>query len=139
MAEVLTAPDAVATMIGWLSAELPNVPGQSAVSVSRRVPNPRPAAFVRVRLGGGPGRSALVVDGAQLNIEAWAVSPEVAHDLAVNARAVALAAAGEVLGGVQMYRVEDGGHPVDLPDDQPSGMERFTFTVVLHMRASRPS
>ena len=137
--EVLVAPDAVASMIAWLKDQLPGIPGQAEVGVFRAVPSPRPAAFVRVRLGGGPGRTSTVVDGAQLNIEAWADSAASAHDLAVNARAVALAAQGAVLGGVQVYRVEDGGYPVDLPDDLPSQQQRFTFTVVAHMRASRPA
>ena len=140
MAELLVAPDTVALLIAWLTAELPEIPDQSAVPVRRAVPNPRPPAFVTVRLLGGGGRDPAlpVTDRVMVAVEAWATSVAVAHDLAQNARAVVHAAQGAVLGGIQIYRVVEAGGPVELPDPV-SAQPRVTFTVEVAVRIRRPT
>lgn len=140
MAELLVAPDAAALMIAWLSAELPNVPNETVVPISRAVPDPRPARFVTVRLLGGAGRDGAlpVVDRPQLAIEAWAGTVAQAHDLAQNARAVVHAARGVVHAGIQVYRVDELGAPVELPDPL-SAQPRVTFSVQLTVRIRRPT
>lgn len=140
MTELLVAPDAASLMIAWLSAQLPNLPNQSAVPIHRAVPNPRPPAHITVRLLGGAGRNEAlpVVDRPQLAIEAWAATVPQAHDLAQNARAVAHAARGVVHGGIQVYRVDELGAPVDLPDPV-SEQSRVTFSVQLMVRIRPPA
>lgn len=138
VAERLVAPDVVDLAVAWLRAQLPTIPDQAPVPVHRQVPDPRPATFVTVRLLGGPGRDPAVpvVDRTQIAVEAWAPSAAAAHDLAQNARAVIHAAQGVVLGGVQVYRVDEAGGPVDLPDPL-SDQARFTFTAELTVRIRR--
>lgn len=139
MAETLVAPDAVALSIAWLSQELPQVPDQSPVPVTRLVPDPRPPSFVTVRLLGGEGRdgSNVPLDRPQVAVEAWAPTAAQAHDLAQNARAVMHAARGVVHSGTQVYRVEELGGPVDLPDPL-SNQPRVTFSLLLTVRIRRP-
>lgn len=139
MAETLVAPDAVALSIAWLAQELPDMPDQTPVTVTRAVPNPRPPTFVTVRLIGGEGRngSNVPLDRPQVAIEAWAQTPAQAHDLAQNARAVMHAARGVVHAGTQVYRVEEMGAPVDLPDPL-SHQPRVTFSLLLTVRIRRP-
>lgn len=140
VAEILVAPDAAALMIAWLTSELPTIPDQAPVGVYRDVPNPRPSAFVTVHQDGGLGRdgSNVPVDRPQLTIDAYAATAAGAQDLAQNARAVAHAARGVVHAGVQCYRVEDGGAPVDLPDPLAAGThERFRFVIALTVRIRR--
>lgn len=139
MGEVLTSPDAVALMIAWLKQQLPDVPQQSAVGVYRAVPDPRPSTpFCTVRLTGGAGRDDhLPLDRVSVSIEAWAPTVAQAHDLAQNARGVAFSAKGALLGGVQVYQVNDQGAPVELPDPL-SNQPRVTFTVQLLLRVRRP-
>ena len=139
MSEVLVSPDAVKLMIGWLRSELPDIPDHDhTIAVYRAIPNPRPASFITVQQTGGPGvdERLHVIDGVQLTIEAWAGRIEQATALAQNARGVALAARGVVLGDTQVYRVQDGGAPVPLPDE--SDQPRVTFTVTLTLRRRRP-
>jgi hypothetical protein len=139
MSEVLVSPDAVKLMQAWLVAELPDVPDHDPETpIYRAVPNPRPASFLTVQQTGGPGidERLHVIDGVQLTIDAWAGRIEQAAALAQNARGVALAARGVVLGDTQVYRVQDGGAPVPLPDE--SDQPRVTFTITLTLRRRRP-
>lgn len=140
MAEILVAPDGVSLMIAWLTAELPTIPEQAPVNVYRDVPKQRPAAFICVRQAGGPGRdgSNVPLDRQLVTIDAYASSAPAARDLAQNARAVAHAARGVVHSGVQCYRVEDGGAPVDLPDPLAPDLSRSRFSVQLTLRTRRP-
>lgn len=138
MAELLVSPDVVDLVVALLRSELPNIADQAAVPVGRSVPNPRPAAFITVRQLGGPGRDSAVpvVDRVSLTVEAWAAGAFQAHDLAQNARAVVHAAQGTALGSVQVYRVNEAGAPVDLPDPL-STQTRFTFSAELTVRIRR--
>lgn len=138
MAEILVAPDGVSLMIAWLTAELPSIPDQAPVGVYRDVPKSRPTAFVTVRQSGGPGREGNVpLDRQLLTIDAYASAAPAARDLAQAARAVAWAARGVVHAGVQCYRVEDGGAPVDLPDPLAPDLERSRFLIQLTLRIRR--
>jgi hypothetical protein len=139
MAELLVAPDAVDLICVWLRTELPNLPDQNAVPVTRGVETPRPPEFITVRLLGGAGRDPAlpVVDRAIVAVEAWAGTVAAAHDLAQNARAVVHAAQGVVHRGIQVYRVVEAGGPVELPDPI-SAQPRVTFTVELWVRIRSP-
>ena len=132
-------PDVVLLVQGILTAGLATLPGHLAAPVVGEVPNPRPERFVVVSMAGGPGRTAAnpVVDRAAVTVEAWADHREWANDLATDARAVLLDSVGSFVDGVQMYRVEDSGTPVPLPDPLDSGQHRVTFTVVATVRMRR--
>lgn len=80
------APDVEALVIGYLNAAL--IP-----PVSSQVPNPRPAAFVRVSLSGGPGFTDGMYE-ALLTVEAWSATKPAASDLARRACAHLEAAPG---------------------------------------------
>lgn len=120
-------PDTVALAITHLNTNL-------TPPVSSRVPNPRPAEFVTVlRTGGGVIADQPVVGTTQITVEAWAATNPAAAVLAELARAHLHNMAGTVVAGVAVYRVDDVGGPVDLPDplsDQP----RVTFTVLVSVR-----
>ena len=137
MADVLVTPDVVMLVIGHLGDTLPLIAGQASVPVYKDVPDPRDASFVTVQFYGGPGRTGQVpVDQTGVIVEAWDDDPEAAQILAQNARAVVLAMRGQVIDGVTVYDVTDGGTPVDLPHDL-SAQTRFTFNAGLSIRPAR--
>ena len=105
---------------------------QMTATVSQKTPNPRPGVFVTVRRTGGPRRE-MVVDAAQLTIEAWAQSSHEASNLAQEARSHVHAMRGADLGGPIVCRVEELSGPAYLPDPT-SDQDRYTFTVVAHIR-----
>ena len=103
--------------------------------VRTRVPNPRPAEFVRVERLGGTRRN-VVTDEALISVEAWAATEQDAHDLAQLARGWLHAAQGSTVAGFgTVYRVDELGGPAHSPDPE-SGQERFTFSVQLALRAT---
>jgi len=117
--------DIVATIVTHLDTLL-------SVPVNNRVPNPRPAAFVLVSRVGGT-RETMVSDAPMLTVEAWAQTPEAAHDLIQAARAHIYAMTYGQFAGVQIYRVTEAGGPAALPDplsDQP----RYSMTVQVSYR-----
>jgi hypothetical protein len=118
--------DTVALVINRLRPELGSVP------IGARVPNPRPAAFVVVLRTGGVQETP-VTEGAQITVEAWSNRSENAHDLAQLCRAHLHAMQGEVVDGVQVYRVDEFSGPGDLPDPV-STQARYTFTVSITVR-----
>ncbi|HNG25428.1 MAG TPA: hypothetical protein PLC03_15790 [Microthrixaceae bacterium] len=130
---VTVAPDVVALTLNALAAGMADPPAMGAA-----IPNPRPDSFIRVRLTGpGKGRTDPCVDTAGVTVEAYASRTDDAHDIAQEARGVILAMRGATVDGSPIYRVEDGGHPVELPDpltDQP----RFTFTAAIGVRTTTP-
>lgn len=99
------------------------------VPVSHRIPPARPQRFVTVTRTGGP-RMNLVADNAQVTVDSWAESDDIAHDLAQLARARLVAAAGTVVDGVTIVRVQEISGPGWLPDDL-SGQPRYrqSFSV----------
>lgn len=131
MAERILFPDAISTVIGALNAQLGSL-GYAGVPVRSKVPNPRPARFVLVFRTGGP-RVGLVVDAAQVTVEAWAASDTDAHDLAQAARAIVGSLQGTVTGGVTVYGVDEFSGPGYLPDPE-SGQSRYTWTTSVQTR-----
>lgn len=130
-AEVIVFPDAEALLVDYLTAELA-AHGEADVHVAVTMPNPRPNRCVLVpRLGGA--RRNLVVDAATIGAECWGTSETDAQGLAQLVRGLLAALPGRVLDGTPVYRVEELGGPVNLPDPV-SGQARYTLTVAVHVR-----
>jgi len=120
--------DVVAGVIGWLDAGL-------SVPVVKRVPSPRPAAFVAVLRSGGERRD-VVVDDAILSVDCWADDDETVADLVSAVRARLFGLAGErFTDGTQVYRVDEVGGPADLPDPL-SDSPRMRWTVRVQVRGA---
>jgi hypothetical protein len=133
MPTALLYPDAVAVTNTYLRAALVAA-GQTAPVVSR-VPNPRPAKFVRVSRTGGPEVFTRVVDGAQITVDCWAPDAGAAMNLAQLSRRLIHEMCGTVQSGVSVHYVAEIGGPQDLPDPV-SETPRVTFTVQIQMRGS---
>ena len=119
-------PDIEALLVVWLR-------DQMTVPVSNKVPNPRPVAFGRVARHGGV-RSTVVTDAPQVGLEWWAATDAEAHDLAQQARSLMLyTLSGQILGGHVIYRVDEAGGPVPLPDPA-SAQPRYVSEFVVHVR-----
>lgn len=138
--EVIVFPDATLLFADYLRGEL-QARGYPGLHVATDIPNPRPAQFVRVLRTGG-SRPNLVVDETQLTVETWAQTEKAAHDMAQLARGVLLAARGQVLDGVPVYRVVDVTGPGSLPSgpvytpDPISGQARFSFSMLVACRGA---
>lgn len=135
MTEVIVGADPELAAITELDAGLPGV-GQSVVDVSGSVPNPVPSKFIRVVAAGGTQRD-LVTDSPTLIVEAFAVRKVDAVRLALDAKAV-LVAAGRagVMGGVTCYRVRVISLPQNLPLPSLPGHHRYTFMVSADLRGT---
>lgn len=119
-------PDAELLTTGYLRAELEDVP------VSTKVPNPRPATFVRAWRTGGTARSR-VVDYAQMTVECWGADKSTANQLARQVRGLLLDAASS--SGIGLCRrVEPGSLYYD--PDPDTAHERYTVTAYLTLRAA---
>lgn len=129
--ERIVFPDAVAAVISALNTQLPAL-GFTGVPVRSKVPNPRPARFIAVYRTGGP-RLNIVVDSAQITVEAWANSQSEAHDLAQAARAILNSLEGTSVGGTLLYGINEFSGPADLPDPE-SGQARYTWTSSVNTR-----
>lgn len=130
MREVVAFPDVEAVLVGWLTVVLPGYGVNQTVST--RVPNPRPAQFIRIQRTGGP-RQNIVVDGAQVTYECWDDDATQAAATARIVRAVLLAAHNtETPSGAVIYQTEEFSGPALLPDvsEQP----RYSWTVRHHVR-----
>lgn len=132
---VVGFPDAVEVVITYLAANVDDyTPGWAAVPVRKNVPNPRPSRFVRVFRTGGT-KANHVTDSAQLTIECWADKDHDAATLAGIVRGLVNSLRGEVVDGVQCYRVDEFSGPGDLPDPV-SEQPRMTWTVSVWLRGS---
>jgi hypothetical protein len=127
--------DARTLMIDWIEARLPSF-GYTGMSVTSRVPKPRPDRFVLVFRTGGVEQT-VVSEQAQLTIECWASTDTEAHDLAQVVRGIVRAAGGELLGTVQCYSVTEASTPQDLPDPSSDHQFRWTWTVLAHLRGTQ--
>lgn len=127
MTELLAFPDAEAVAVAALDAAL-------TVPVSTRVPNPRPAVFVRVARVGG-ARVNLVTDAPVLVVECWAASSVAAAELARLARAHLFALEGSTTAGAWVRKVLDVAGPQSFPDPV-SESPRYQFTAQLHLRGA---
>jgi hypothetical protein len=129
----LVFPDAAAVACACLAAGLP-AQGFDGVPCGTRVPDPRPAAFVRVLRTGGPPDTE-VTDLAQLTIEAWSDDEGNAQDIAQVCRALLRAAVGSKVNGATVCGYEEMNGPQNLPDPT-SAMSRYTFTVRYRLRGT---
>jgi hypothetical protein len=125
--ETILFPTVETVLVGWLP-ELLGVP------VATDVPTSRPARWVRVIRTGGP-RRGVVLDEAQVTVEAWGTSTEDAAQLAQLARAHIHAMQGRIFAGVLVVRVTAFGGPAWLPDPT-SKQHRYTWTEQITVRGT---
>lgn len=121
-------PDAVDVVRTYLSGAL--AARGTPVQVVTRVPESRPARFIRIERVGGTQLDR-VTDRPRLAFEVWAPSEEEAADLTKVARALVFAIPG--WRGAVAYGVVDVGGPNTAPDPV-SGQERGTFAVEVSLR-----
>jgi hypothetical protein len=106
------------------------LPGASVFS---RVPDPRPAEFIRIeRLGGL--RKSLIIDRPRIDVECWSDSEEGAEELMKRVRAYVMAMAGK-RGETTVYNVSEVSGPMWLPDSA-SGQPRYSFAVEFSARGT---
>lgn len=127
---LITFPDAVALVIGHLTDD-PTI----TVPVHKRVPADRPASFVTVQRVGGVAE--LVTDEAQVMIHCWGDDDVTAADLAIVVRGSLGTMRGEVVDGVQVYRVTELAGPADIPDPD-SDQYRMRWTITVQVRGTTP-
>lgn len=133
MAEIITFPDTVHALCGFVRTKLDEY--GPAVPVGVLVPNPRPSTFVTLQRVGGIRRN-LVVDEPSIAVEAWAASEAAAYDLAALVRGIVYSAAGQPVGDVgTIYSVNEVGGLTSLPDPT-SAQHRYTFTVAVAVRGA---
>lgn len=124
---IVVFPDAVLVVINYLRSVMPGT------EVYSRVPETRPAEFVRVeRLGGM--RRTLVTDRPRVDIHCWSDSEEHAEALVSKVRAYTLAMAGR-RGSTTVYDVAEVGGPQWIPDSA-SGQPRYAFAVEFSTRGT---
>lgn len=128
--EPIAFPDVEDLLVDYLTRELADRSDTATVHVD--VPNPRPARFVLTPRVGGVRRN-LVVDSPTIGFEAWAATKAQAYALCSLVRALVLALPGRQVGGVQFYKAEEIGGPVNLPDPV-SEQARYVFTASLSLR-----
>lgn len=121
-------PDAAAVVGAYLREQLAAY-GQP-VQVVTRVPNPRPAKFVRIERIGGMQRD-VVTDRPRLDVHCWGASEEDAHDLMQLARALLADIPG--WHGATAYDVAEVGGPNVLPDAATSS-PRYALAVEVSLR-----
>lgn len=126
-AQPIVFPDAVATVLNHVAAQLPSH-GYTGVPTHKNIPTTRPPRFVRALRTGGP-RHNLVVDAAQITVECWADTDVAAEDLAQVVRGVVNA----MPYNTACYRVDELGGPADLPDPA-SNQSRTTWSVLVYLR-----
>ncbi|KAA9133759.1 hypothetical protein [Microbacterium caowuchunii] len=127
MVEILVPADDEVAVVDELKARM-------EPRVGTKIPNPRPAEFLRVLNVGGVERD-LVSDSPTLTIEAFAENETRARRLCALAVAY-LQAAGRrgSLGGVTCYGVRIVALPANLPMPTVPDRSRFTATVSLDLR-----
>lgn len=129
MAEVIVPPDSVKLARTWLAGKYP-----WPVTIVKNRPNPTVGRVVTIRRNGGL-RPLMVLDAAWLSVECFADTDEQAAELGNLTWGLLFAMAGEVVNGVQCYRVQALGAPADFPDAEAQ-KPRFTMSVQATFRAS---
>lgn len=120
-------PDAEAAVRAYL---LPGIRGRyPGLILATRVPDPRPAKWLRIMRTGGP-RESMFVDRPQITLEAWAGNEGDAANLLEDARALLNAANG------QLFGVEELGGPANLPDPTTAQI-RYTMTLWIRIRGTQ--
>jgi len=132
MVYVALFPDAPEEIAGIIQARLLAGFGRT-VDVVNRIPNPRPAVFVRV-LGVGGVRRDQVTDIPTLAVEAWGSLRTGAADLAQQVRAIIHSLEGGTFTGFTVQGVEEFAGPADLPDPL-SDQFRYTATYAVTIRS----
>lgn len=127
--ELTAPPDAEAIAVGYLNPELA-ARGDEA-RASTRVPNPRPARFVRVSLTGTTPRSVAHAD-AQVTIECWDTDSAAAAELARTVYAL-MCAMDTPDGHVPQGPAGWVGGPVYL-EDPTAGIPRYVMTPIVRTR-----
>lgn len=131
---IVQYPDSVLLVVKYLRECMP---GLLAFS---RVPDPRPAEFVRVKRLGGL-RNSRITDRPRIDIQCWAQSEEDAERLISRVRAYALAMAGQ-RGSTTVHRVREVAGPQWMPDVATgqsgalSGQPRYVFTIEFSVRGT---
>jgi hypothetical protein len=127
--DYIVFPDTVALLCDYLNA-------QTGIDTGRSVPHDRTdsSTFLRLQRTGGP-RHTLVSDAATVIVESWAPTPEEAHDLAQEVRALVNALQGQIVDDVPVYLVNEVSGPADLPDPL-SNQSRYTQTFEVHVRGT---
>lgn len=101
--------------------------------VVTRVPDPRPATFIQVRLVGGTDLRP-VRTRERLDVFTWSTSEPAAQALALQVRATLHALAGKATLGPVYYRVDEFLSPRPF-DDLTAGAFRSWATYQLDVRA----
>ena len=129
--ETLVPVDPVTLARTWLTA-----PGRYPwpVQVVKNRPRPVSGRVVTVRRVGG-GRPDLVTDAAWLAVECFAPTDLDAAALGHVTWGLLFAMRGELIDGVQCYRVQAIAGPADFPDADAS-QPRFTLTVQATFRTA---
>lgn len=122
---VIQFPDAIMVIIEHLRASLPGT------LVYSRIPEDRPAEFIRVRRIGGL-RNTIVTDRPRVDVHCWGPTEADAEALMSIARAHVLAMGGS-RSGTTVYRVTEVGGPQWLPDNE-SGSPRYAFAIEFSLR-----
>lgn len=122
----LAPPDVEKAFVTYLNAAL-------TPPVSTRVPNPRPASFVRVQVIGGEVPN-VALDGPRLLVECWAANQSAAWSLARQAWSAVAETRAAWAGEVWVSSV-DLSRPVNLPDPDTAS-PRYQFTADLRVAMS---
>lgn len=104
----------------------------AGATVHTRVPNPRPATFLRVWRTGGAAINR-VLDAPLITVQSWAATDKVASDNANAARDALLNNSAEM---TLVRGVEEVTGPYYDPDPV-SGATRYTFTMRLRVKRPR--
>lgn len=129
MLQVVTPADAEAVVVAFLRAQF--TARDVTARVGTQVPNPRPAALVRVLLAGNNRQRPL--DSHLLVLDCWAATAPAASDLARLVAGLVEAMPGETVAGSYVYHAELVGGPANLPDPD-SDSPRYSVTVRLWLR-----
>lgn len=122
MVEIIAPDDYEAAAVTWLTGKL-----GSGVTIHTKVPDPRPAKFVKVIRTGGHPLDVAYFEG-QLTFECWAADEDAAAALAKVAYGQLFAVAGEIVNGMYVRKVVHIGGPTNSQDPE-STSPRYLFTA----------
>lgn len=108
-------------------------PKYTGTPVSSRIPDAG-NRFIKVLRGGGV--ADFISDRPILFVECYDLYEDDAERLAMDVRADLRALAGETIGDVWCYGVEEYAGPANLPDPRRPELSRYTFTLALKLRGS---
>lgn len=103
------------------------------VSVSTRIPNPRPDACVVLMRTGGVGQT-MVTDDALVTFDCRAPTEHEAASLAALVRGLVNAAEGTILDSVMIYRVREAAGPANNPDATTPDQARYSQLIQISYR-----